>query len=220
MKFIPILFSTIMLQAIIEDRKTQTRRLINPQPNENGISYMKNPPIDWEQVYKTEWKPWKLETDEGETIALNCPYGQIGDVLWVRETFAPILDLKEKPLPDAFIYRADFGDEPVEWNWKPNIFMPKKACRIFLEITNVRVERLRDISEKDTLKEGIEFNFFRGQGVGWKVYGRGTENQMTAIPRISFMSLWVSINGEQSWNDNPWVWAIEFKRIEKPEKFI
>lgn len=87
MKIIPILFSTEMVKAILEDRKTQTRRIMKPQPNDNGASYMANAPLDWEQVYKEEWKPWKFETDEGESFSKFCPYGEPGDVLWVRENW-------------------------------------------------------------------------------------------------------------------------------------
>jgi hypothetical protein len=85
MKHLPLPFSDEMILSL--DRKTMTRRLVNPQPNENGISFMKNAPLDWEAIYKEEWKPWKLETEEGESIALHCPYGQPGDVLWIRESW-------------------------------------------------------------------------------------------------------------------------------------
>ena len=90
--------------------------------------------------------------------------------------------------------------------------MPKSACRIFLKVKSVRVERLQDISREDAIAEGIEYKRFENQGLGYKVYGCGTESQMTAHPTVSFQSLWQSINGEQSWNDNPWVWVIEFER--------
>lgn len=238
MKFIPILFSTPMVQAILDGRKTQTRRVVKPQPNESGISYMKNPPLNWEQVYKTEWKPWKLETEEGETIALNCPYGNPGDILWVRETYYAygwwvkngktksgkqkwkFVDFTEIDTEGNYYYE-DNKPEKIEkgraerimgWYKRPSLFMPKSACRIFLKITNVRVERLQDITEKDAKSEGI---IDRG-ALGFTSFGIDQSEKATE----AFKYLWGKINGEQSWNDNPFVWVIEFERIEKPENFI
>lgn len=224
-----ILFSTPMVQANLDGSKTQTRRVVKPQPNESGISYMKNPPLDWEQVYKTEWKPWKLETDEGETIALDCPYGQVGDILWVREKFCPTgsNELLHNETRKPFFYAADIIEKDFAysvmkdygWKMKPSIHMPKAACRIFLKITNVRVERLQDISEEDAKAEGVKLhksgnhylNYFEDKHrVTQFIYSCKTAKD-------SFASLWRIINGFRdepfAWHKNPWVWVIEFERI-------
>lgn len=217
MKHTPILFSTPMVEAILEGRKTMTRRTLKKQPNENGVSFMKNPPLDWEQVYKEQWKPWKIETEEGESISLNCPYGQIGDVLWVRETWQP----NSTPTGWPFHYKAknDTFNQPENEKWKPSIFMPKAACRIFLEITDVRVERLQDITEHDAVAEGVEKvgNIFLWTYKNYLLKSSRYDRQYSALE--SFQTLWQSINGKDSWEANPFVWVVEFKRIEKPENF-
>lgn len=235
-KQLPILFSTQMVQAIMAGRKTMTRRIVKPQPNENGISFMKNPPLDWEQIYKEEWKPWKLETEEGESISLKCPYGQPGDILWVRETFAytqfafdkSLIGIGEYGIQGSEIYKSDEENSDWDGKWKPSIFMPKDACRTWLEITNVRPERLQDISEEDAISEGIydgkmhfeelcniPKNQIASDSKKWFDYFYSKDYRMTKA-KHSFETLWQSINGEQSWDANPWVWVISFKQIPKP----
>ena len=159
----PILFSTPMVRALLEGRKTQTRRVIKP------IHFK----------------------GEGAHVN-NCPFGKTGDILWVRETL-------EKANGEAVGYPADgtwFPNTP--WRWKrdtlPSIFMPRAFCRLRLEITGVRVERLRDISCDDAVSEG------------WP----GTES--AEAPQRWFRSLWWKINGEESWAANPFVWVVEFKK--------
>ena len=166
MKERPILFSTEMVRAILDDRKTMTRRVVKPQP-----------PEDW---------------------GVKCPYGKIGDVLWVRETFC-----KYK---GDYLYKADF--DPLtrkeferDNKWKPSIFMPRSASRISLRITNIRVERLNDITEEDAKLEGV---IYPANPV-IENYGNGY--------RTNFRLLWESINGKASWGQNPWVWVIEFERL-------
>lgn len=223
MKQIPILFSTPMVQAILKGRKTQTRRVMKPQPDENGVSYMPNAPLYWEETYREEWKPWKWDTEQGESFSKFCPYGQPGDILWVRESCA-------RGLFDEFYYKAD-GANYVKW--KPSIHMPKAACRIFLKIKSIRVERLQDISPGDAMDEGLEYcnvdmdAFEGGEFVAdYKNYTwRDDESYEDyffpsfANPIDSFRTLWQSINGTESWNANPWVWVVTFKRCEKPESF-
>lgn len=138
-KEIPILFSTPMVQAILAGRKTMTRRIIKPQPG-TDVSYMANEPLDW----IGQWYPWKWDTEEGESISKHCPFGQIGDLLWVREAWANCYNLLTNPFETFFLYKAD-GTANVH-RWKPSIHMPKAAARIWLEVTNIRVERLQDIS--------------------------------------------------------------------------
>lgn len=214
MKFIPILFSTPMVQAINEGRKTMTRRVMKPQPDENGVSYMKNPPIPWVETNKNPWKPWLYDTEEGERIATLCPYGQIGDVLWVRETVSRF------SMGNFFAYKADNDPDDKNTKWLPSIFMPKAACRTFLEITNIRVERLNDISEEDSIAEGVVDyqdgtfkNYFKQKGF------TDDDGVECLSDKASFISLWSSINGIDSWQANPFVWVVEFKRIPKPNNF-
>lgn len=185
MKERPILFSTPMVQAILEGRKTQTRRIIKPQPKDD-LSFL-------------GWKlPEYVQVAFGRGVKTDSfhkfPFGQVGDVLWVRETFRP--KSHSFPIGEHFEYKAtaEVDGNPTDEPWKPSIFMPKDATRIWLKITGVRVERLQDISKEDAKAEGI----------------------FAESAKECFQTLWQSINGEGSWNDNPWVWVIEFERIEKP----
>jgi len=195
----PILFSTEMVKAILSGRKTQTRRIVKPQPDENGVSYMKNAPLDWESIYREPWTPWKWDTEEGETISKNCPYGEIGDLLWVRETYAITGNATKR-----YIYKADLDYGHVEEKWKPSIFMSREACRIELRITDIRVERLRSISETDAVSEGIECVRFE-------------DEEMCQHPVNAYGHLWSKINGSESWNANPFVWVIQFEVARSPK---
>lgn len=191
MKFIPILFSTPMVKSLLNGKKFVTRRKLKSE----HCLYMLN-----------------INNCLPSYIAgLDfCPYGKIGDGLWVRETVAP--------LTKGYAYRADDGIIPEAkiWKWKPSIFMPKDACRLFLEVTEIKVERLQDISEEDSMLEGVEY--IQSSLPTWKDYLRPKNLYMSAYS--SFKSLWISINEEESWNENPWVWVIKFKIIDKPENFI
>lgn len=175
-----------MVRATLEGRKTVTRRVIKPKfggaiiaPGGRGIA---------------------LES-LGDTIKTNlCPYGVSGDRLWVRETL-------EKANGVAVGYPADGSWLPcTPWMWKrnkvPSIHMPRWASRILLEITDVRVERLQDITPEQALAEGV----------------KSCERDLDPVgndysPYELFSMLWTSINGMESWNTNPWVWAVEFKRV-------
>ena len=184
MKERPILFSTEMVKAILEGRKTQTRRVLRDTTEHRGEQY--NP------AYIERWK-----NDEG--WAKICPYGKVGDRLWVRETFCD--DCIQDPVPHRVCYKANRENQPASdfcTKWKPSIFMPRWASRITLEITNIRVERVQDIGVKDALAEGVKYD----------VSVRGGD------PVSRYQDLWDSINGEKyPWSSNPWVWVIEFKRI-------
>lgn len=210
-KHIPILFSTPMVQAILEGRKTQTRRVVKPQLNQH---------LHLNRDYVAEY--W-----EGELV--KCPYGQPGDVLWVRETWC----LTQPYHPDAYYFGYKQGDHseneaPEKYDfstpdvWKPGIHMPKAACRIFLKVISVRVERLQDISEQDAIAEGIErsYSVNRSPGIEYKNYfplNKGGEGFATAS--WSFESLWQTIHAGKpsSWENNPWVWVVEFERCQKPD---
>jgi hypothetical protein len=171
-KFRPIIFSGPMVRAILADNKTQTRRIINPQPYMNHDTRA-----------------------AGDTS--TCPYGQPGDQLWVRETFMPMSHLNAR----AF-YRAT--DRLVCGKWKPSIFMPRELSRIELEVLAVRVERLQSITEEDAWEEGIDEIAAENDWLD------GNPDQ----GRQNFKLLWESINGAGSWDLNPWVWVVMFRRVE------
>lgn len=202
-----------MVRAILSGAKTQTRRLVKPQPSANIVRTAcmieGNPPLRgcyWEY---------------GGPI-VYCPFGQPGDRLWVRETHAifptygqhradgerwgPWGGLPFTVSDDGkqIAYHREGFDRCDPGRWRPSIHMPRWACRLVLEITDVRVERLQAISEADALAEGIE------QLNGRFTFNGGAHDSLTA--RSSFMTLWDSTGG--IWVENSWVWVIEFKRVE------
>lgn len=213
-KFIPILFSTPMVQAVLDGRKTQTRRVIKKQPDLKRHRQIKRAVILDGKSRET----WIY--DDGVSLrqdSVKCPYGQPGDVLWVRETFVSYNVPVKHPKVDEIEYEYKADETPVKFRWKPGIHMPKAACRIFLKVKSVRVERLQDISETDAIDEGIEREPGLPFVVRWKDY-LNTDEELE-FPESSFSTLWKSINGSESWDANPWVWVIEFERIERPSGF-
>ena len=212
MKYIPILFSTLMVQAIIEGRKSMTRRKI--------------------KLYKADEHPLR-QTSQWMQENNTCPYGKVGDVLWVRETWLYVMldhahDLLEGVIDRTqFVYKASvhenfisYAKEKYGYKWKPSLFMPKDACRIFLEITDIRVERLNDITNEQAIKEGIRpTSYFGNTPLLFCDYSSKTPINDSCPAKYSFETLWQSINGKDSWEENPWVWVISFKRIEKPANF-
>jgi hypothetical protein len=207
----PILFSAEMIKAILDVRKTQTRRIMNPQPYlEPGTMKI----AIGEDVPTAYWH-WKDEwwwSDIQPSLVEKCPYGKVGDMLWMRETWRThekYNDLAPRNLPeDAPIqYKADLsltGSVGVYAKWRPSIFMPKWASSITLQINDVKVERLQDITLDGILAEGcpIEHRPEKCNGMGHAVYGW-------------FEYLWDSINKKRGygWGTNPWVWAIKFSLI-------
>ena len=189
MKERPILFSGPMVRAILEGRKTQTRRVIKPQPtSDHGLVFEGIAPGKFGAV------------SDGE---ITCPYGTIGDRLWVKETH----HVRDAGYVDGtgrdIVYKAD--DEDFPYGWTPSIHMPRWASRINLEITGIRVERLQDISEEDAKAEGV------GVHGGWNA----DETEYGVNARGPFSRLWDSINAKRHpWASNPWVWVIEFRRAE------
>lgn len=191
----PILFSGPMARALLDGRKTQTRRVIKHQPpvQTTAVSGWHHP----------DPRPHFFAAADGEFLdwSAPCPYGQPGDCLWVRETWQHEAFPHGPYRPGAHVYyRADYLDDPhgpdgerspegKYRSWRPSIHMPRAASRILLEITTVRVERLGEISEGDARAEGV-------QSVA------------------EFKELWSSINGPGSWDANPWVWCISFRRID------
>lgn len=207
-----------MVQAILTDRKTITRRIVKPQikPCEHDL-YVE---ADW----KNEPTEWVLK--DGYAYCGFCGNGvtpkhdyrgikmkwQDGDVLWVRETSANWQTDTGYEIPGKYYYKAD--DAMIDGKWKPSIFMPKDACRLFLEVESVRIERLHEITEEDAILEGIK-KYDNG------TFGLDAPGQcMGLTATIAFMRLWQYINGEENWNSNPWVWRIEYKKIERPESFL
>lgn len=235
----PILFSAPMVRAILEGRKMVTRRAVKIQPRSKGDigsyglgqPFIRNPDV-------TKPNP-------------ECPYGRRGDRLWVRETWycdhfevqkgpylqpADMHDLDQCREDGELVYAAD-GLEPYEQEqptWKPSIHMPRWACRILLEITDVRVERLQDISEDQAKAEGCFFTDYGRKcghtGSGWTEVGdcpapeahhpqrngwmwdkTSSPNECLGTATWAFANLWQKTGGD--WEDNPWVWVVEFKRV-------
>lgn len=200
-----------MVRALLDGSKTQTRRVVKHAP--------------------TPWNPAHTAWDMNK-----CQYGQVGDQLWVREAFrtTPKNDLiKPSNLPVAssgntlavpFWYDADIEGKsfvliPANLHpgkYRPGMFMPKTASRITLEITGVRVERLQDISEADAIAEGIDQFDYQGQ-TSFRDYSLDDEwaatSPMLDSPIASYKTLWETINGAGSWDLNPWVWVVEFKKV-------
>ncbi|HCC2946136.1 TPA: hypothetical protein M4219_005062 [Klebsiella pneumoniae] len=217
-----MIFNAEMVRALLSGRKTQTRRIIKPQPEATLSGSLSG-----------KWLSRPLNgllLPKIEDIAIHCPFGVVGDRIWVRETWAILgnedgccIDWEEKlckadERSAARIYRASCEQRPgnyglwsipddADWKphtkdyqyegaWRPSIHMPRWASRILLEITGVRVERLRSMSQDDARAEGVI----------------AASGPMEA--GLAFRELWDSIYGEESWKANPWVWVIEFKRVE------
>jgi hypothetical protein len=220
----PILFSAPMVRAILDGRKTQTRRIIkwNGQlPEFCGPRGCQSDPTCWGWE-DGEWGDWiTLEKEEGQRLGwrdLNVA-NQAGDTLWVREGWRTLHkwnDLAPRHLPDdqdKIDYLADDGVRNPLWAWgkgRPSIHMPRWASRISLKVTNVKVERLQHISEADAEAEGpLKLRSGRYVSSAGEQYISGASH--TAIEWFS--GLWTSINGAASWESNPWVVAYSFERI-------
>lgn len=204
-----------MVRALIAGTKTQTRRVVKPQPpaDKQRSAWYEPGVMGWaqEEVPAQHWH------------RVRCPYGQPGDRLWCRETWRPdppcdgtwgytawagCREGQIAAVPDAFrnpafcLYRADWKEnDAADVRWTPAIHMPRWASRNTLDVTSVRVERLQDISEADCAKEGAPFSY------------SGFAPEDAPDWRGWYRDLWESINGPGSWDANPWVWVVEFKRI-------
>jgi hypothetical protein len=224
MKEIPILFSTPMVQAIMSGRKTQTRRIIKPQPiidHDSGFVF--------DGKHKKQYCMHNWHDEFIDDFSRWMP----GDIIWVRESF----QFWDKLSGGGYAYKADFTQRYGAWErdtpkkfhdveriekWNPSIHMPKEAARVWLEITKITIEPLHDINEKDAKAEGFaciskdggrtyKYGIPDNDGlpgvdnVGWPWQDWNTD------PAKAFRTLWYKINGKESWNENPWVWVIEFK---------
>ncbi|WP_342242675.1 hypothetical protein [Ensifer sp. OTU672] len=228
----PILFSGPMVRALLAGTKTQTRRTLKDQPPE-WATFCQQPTMlnvlqqwvpsglwAWSEDEQTPARPlrrWPVNAD-GEHYWLR-PRFSIGDRLWVRETWAPLTYLTHnEPDPQAIIdggfYRADGGTVDGEVSrWKPSIFMPRHASRLTLIVTDVRVERLQDISEADAIAEGAELSQHPGMDGGVMV--KTDVPGVTASPGVWYRWLWDEINGKGAWRSNPWVAAYTFRVIKQ-----
>lgn len=207
----PILFSSPMVQATFADLKTQTRRIVKPEIRVVNALYPDGS-ISTNRIF---------ERGDGR---IHCPYGQPGHRLWVRETFFPAKDWKTAPLfangPD-YLYRADEDAFIGCHRWKPSIFMPRAVSRLTLEIINIRVERLNAITADDARAEGVSDSLLSltGKFPSSKYLPRtyaieqGDRPTPDEIAIANYAALWESLNGAGSWNENPYVWVIEFKRL-------
>lgn len=246
----PILFSTDMVQAILEGRKGQTRRVMKPQPKAMNEEFtMPMPVSEFNKLLRLqENKGYKRLYAQGPLTGMlvpNCPFGKTGDLLWVREKFRleEAFEYEGEEYPAKYWYYASTPEKVTcidgeledrdNYRWKPSIHMPKAACRIWLEIVNVKAELLQDITKEQIISEGVRIPM-NGTNIALKL---GEENSALNFMPEGFMAkdytgpqitedmifkahwaeLWCKINGRESWDANPWVWVIEFKRVEKPE---
>jgi hypothetical protein len=202
-----------MIRALLAGEKTQMRRIVKPQPR------MDHSPLVVDRFCPTvidrygDEQPgdevFGVTTENGEWC-LRCPYGQPGDTLWVRETWGAYPHMMGGVQGDSLRFRADgeYQNEQGTWRWRPSIHMPRWASRLTLRITDVRVERLQEISEDDARAEGVRHR--RTGGVGMFFFG--TEPARTTAARC-YQQLWENIYGPDSWAANPYVWVIEFRRV-------
>jgi hypothetical protein len=201
----PILFSAPMVRAILEGQKTVTRR-----------EARKRAALD---CLAAGFEPSFLALPGNSDL---CPYGQAGDRLWVRETWAQPANLD----PGPTVYRATYPDclKGQGWEnlppadairWKPSIHMFRKDSRILLEITAVRVERLQDISDSQIESEGVDLDALADGQDRYDMRHAGSGAGGRPTLRTAWRDLWQSINGPESWDANPWVWCVSFRRVEQ-----
>ncbi len=217
----PIPYITPMVQANLEDRKTQTRRTkefdgMNYCPDEFTLIRM--------QVYPNGSLNAVFEY-EGELGSVKSPYGKPGDLLWVKEA--------HREMKKGCDYKSDYPDR-TNFRWTPSMLMPKSASRIWAMVEAIRVERVQDISEQDAIAEGVEetivfddsypndksksISFFKSYLTDyWGAFGNvaGDREEEHDGAKKSFQTLWISIDGEKSWNANPWVWVIQYRILSK-----
>lgn len=226
MKETPILFTPENAQKVHEGTKTQTRRLnkldhVNCVPDLWRVQYLRGDQLVMEQIENGEITDEYLGT---------CPYGQEGDRLWVREKYWIVERAKQGSENQFLVFedeilKAEMGshragvDEAApyrrcprfyEWGPHPSIHMPKWACRTWLELLEVRVERVREITEEDAMAEGVEA-LLGSMFVGYNRKGVAIGG---TTARSAFMRLWESIHGPGAWYLNPWVWRLEYKKVE------
>ncbi|HCI5777223.1 TPA: hypothetical protein NPN96_001465 [Klebsiella quasipneumoniae subsp. quasipneumoniae] len=214
-----MIFNGEMVRALLDGRKTQTRRIV--KGTDSAVKFCKEWNINGEEVFVVLGE--KDHTGMNPVLgAISCPFGAVGNRIWVREAFRVHSRATDVA---TLVYKASERNSWTEQThrvpvavcnkpatpekWTPSLHMPRWASRILLEITDVRVERLNAINEHDAQAEGVA----KLRGGFWKHYQPGwTQHQLSASG--SFVTLWKSIYGDESWNSNPWVWVIKCKRIE------
>ncbi|WP_411549365.1 hypothetical protein ABDW71_15545 [Klebsiella pneumoniae] len=215
-----MIFNAEMVRAILAGRKTQTRRIMKVQPESNQLGLMLiTDSTKHSDIGKYHWAESNATGNHVRSKLFLCPFGAVGDRIWVRETFCPVDDTQYGG-GKWVDYRATpkfEASHPAGWDcapndaealkWRPSIHMPRWASRILLEITNVRVERLNAISQADAIAEGAPPSHPSIDCVSQE-YG------FPDFSRSWFGQTWQHIYGEESWDANPWVWVIEFKRVE------
>jgi hypothetical protein len=190
----PILFSSPMVQAILRGEKTQTRRIMKEQPPCQLLSC------------GTSGRYWADNPEDLRAKYFRCKY-EIGTILWVRETWR-----KANGMPTGYRYEwkatALEDGNPIDEPWKPSIYMPKDACRIFLMINKIRIQRVQDISENDSICEGVQE---LEKGHSWLDYEDKTNDYGCGSAKASYRTLWCKINGKESWDNNPYVFVYDFQ---------
>lgn len=225
MKEIPILFSTAMVQANLRRQKTVTRRIVKPKDVEKINVFVK----DIEFGFTVFTPPGHISVRgiladgrAGESF-IRSPYGRRGDKLWVRETWGKVHHssyrqsngVLQMPFDENYVAVFKAGWERSAPRWKPSIHMPKIAARLWLKVGQITIERLQQITEEESAAEGVDkMIFITGEDFGWRNYGNPKKevpflNKRTA--RLSYESLWKSINGDGSWDENPWVWVVRYE---------
>ena len=208
-RVLPILFNTEMVRAILDGRKTVTRRCVKPKRKDAcGFNVVHR------RSDNAFMGIYEFDENENEYGDPQTPPYEVGDILYVRETWCNAN--KEGVEPDYYYFADTFICEDYderEWKWSPSIHMPKEAARIWLKVTDVRVERLQDIDEDGAKEEGS--NYRNGKNVGWE-----EKMRRTAVER--FAEIWDSTikkadTDGYGWKANPWVWVIEFEPCEKPD---
>ena len=220
----PILFKTEMVQAILAGKKSMTRRIIKPQPNGQLKCVIK---------HETKGRSCWME-DNADQLSKDFKfhkYYEVGDILWVRETWAKLCRVDENGYThydeETIYYAADGGPsidlydadgfllDDQNMKWRPSIFMPRYAARLFLKVKDIRVERLQDITEEDARSEGIKWT---NEGPLHAHYLNHNLNAFLNFKtsKEAFSSLWDNINLKRGygWGINPWVWVVEFERVE------
>ncbi len=232
MREIPILFSTPMVQAILDGRKSMTRRVVKGFENAiQGVSELAD------GKFEISYGVYALGNSDIDYATINCPYGQPGDRLWVKETWKvgctgdledPGFGFKYRAGADDYVLNAYPTNEErfdlinkyvVKKGWQSSRFIPREAARIWLEVTNVRVERLQEITEEDAKAEGITSYWAEPHRDVAPFIGAAKELgvDLCHTRRKAFQQLWDSLNSKRGygWETNPWVWVVEFRRDEK-----
>ena len=221
MKARPIIMSAHQVRGILDGRVTQTRRVVKPQPA-FGCRYAINGAgaraLHLSDVPGREFVP---PTARSLDHHLTCPFGTVGDTLWVRETWCPRSNglLRMETIQRPF-YRASADAKPTFWPWRPSIHMPRWASRITLEILDVRVERIQEITDNDAKAEGARwFEDIPVGGIGtgsqarWSCGDPPSTDHCLGTARYAFANAYNALNGPDAWTNNLWVWALAFKCV-------